>query len=692
MIHTMTRARPKRFNAALLLDWLAALGLLLLALPIVLYRLDAQSLWLDEGTTHATVTGSRLGGLLLDLFNPTSAYPLYHLVVKVATRVLGDGEWALRLPSALAGALAVSALYALGTELRGRITGLSAALLLLVAPWGLRLAQDAKAYSLALLAVIVLALLFARALRLRTRRAWLWFSVAAVAAPFVHRLLLLSLVGCGVCWAALDARGRRWPALIALAVVAVALVGAIAGGLRYQGAGGQFAGVGPVAAVPLTLSQFAVGLYPGDVPRLWFVPFALLALLGLAQAINDLRSAPGQSADTQAAARHRARAAAVLLFVGGVPLLLFLLLLALQPLYEPRYLVGVYPFWLLLLAWGVPLNPRFARASSGRLAQLMTGALVGALLAGALVVQRNALFQPDKGIFSGAPIKEQYREAVAYLAQHVHPDDLVIVHPDTARPLYTYYARRVADFPLPESTTYSALGRAENFEARELDMAIRSDLGKRKRAWLLIAPDHAAVVDPPAAGDELGLVGLAFQYGDQNRRIQCGPPPFVGFNGVRVYCNNIPEIDGRIPEPAIRVEATFGGQLRLRGYSVTPFAGGPVPGGTLPVSLFWEPLTDLAATDYLVFLHLTLPDDPRPLAQSDGRPMEEGQPTSRWTKPHALLHDDRTIRLPDTLPPGRYVLRMGVYQASDAARLDVRSAAPVQDNAVVLGEVHITAP
>src|SRR5687767_10349539 len=135
MVYPVTRAARKRLSAGWWLDRLLAVGLLLLALPIALHNLDAKSLWLDEGTTQAYVTTNHLGRLLLDLFRPEAAYPLYHLLVKAATRALGDGEWALRLPSALAFSLTAPLLYLLGAELRARITGLAAAALLIVSPW-----------------------------------------------------------------------------------------------------------------------------------------------------------------------------------------------------------------------------------------------------------------------------------------------------------------------------------------------------------------------------------------------------------------------------------------------------------------------------------------------------------------------------------------------------------------------------
>src|SRR5258706_10207541 len=77
--------------------------LFILALALRLYRLDAQSLWLDEGGTWAEVTGKGWLALLAELWSRAAAYPLYHVLLKAWVGVAGDSEWALRFPSALAG-------------------------------------------------------------------------------------------------------------------------------------------------------------------------------------------------------------------------------------------------------------------------------------------------------------------------------------------------------------------------------------------------------------------------------------------------------------------------------------------------------------------------------------------------------------------------------------------------------------
>src|SRR5438105_6339943 len=143
-------------------------GLLLFVIGLLLrlYRLGAQSLWLDEGGTWSEVTGRTGKGwlaLLGELWSKDAGYPLYHLLLKVWVTVAGDSEWALRFPSALAGAAAVTVLYYAALELgrgtkreRSPYHAIVAALLFALSPFALWYAQDAKAYSLLMLAVALL--------------------------------------------------------------------------------------------------------------------------------------------------------------------------------------------------------------------------------------------------------------------------------------------------------------------------------------------------------------------------------------------------------------------------------------------------------------------------------------------------------------------------------------------------------
>ena len=96
-------------------EWAWGIGLVVVALALRLYRLDAQSLWLDEGSTWQLI-GLPWAWQFTDLFNSAAAYPLYHVLLKAWVALFGASEFALRLPSALAGAAAVGAIYWAGRE------------------------------------------------------------------------------------------------------------------------------------------------------------------------------------------------------------------------------------------------------------------------------------------------------------------------------------------------------------------------------------------------------------------------------------------------------------------------------------------------------------------------------------------------------------------------------------------------
>ena len=142
-------------------------GLLLFVIALVprIYRLGAQSLWLDEGGTWSEVTGRTGKGwlaLIGELWSKDAGYPLYHILLKIWVAVAGDSEWALRFPSALAGAATVAVMYYATCALEQRANDerrttkhdlpisqspnlpLIVALLYALSPFALWYAQDAK--------------------------------------------------------------------------------------------------------------------------------------------------------------------------------------------------------------------------------------------------------------------------------------------------------------------------------------------------------------------------------------------------------------------------------------------------------------------------------------------------------------------------------------------------------------------
>ena len=118
-----------------------------LALAVRVYGLDHESLWADEAFTWWWTRQP-----MAELWGPRAALetnpPLYFILPWLATRLLSDGEFALRLPSALIGTLGVAAVFLLGREAAGNRAGLVAALLTAIAAPHVYYSQEARGYAL----------------------------------------------------------------------------------------------------------------------------------------------------------------------------------------------------------------------------------------------------------------------------------------------------------------------------------------------------------------------------------------------------------------------------------------------------------------------------------------------------------------------------------------------------------------
>ena len=136
-----------------------------------------------------------------------------------------------------------------------------------------------------------------------------------------------------------------------------------------------------------------------------------------------------------------------------------------------------------------------------------------------------------------------------------------------------------------------------------------------------------------------------------------------------------------------RSEATFAGQIKLLGYSMSA----PRPGEGLDLTLFWEasePLGEDAAA-LNVFTHV-LDGSGQLVANHDGVPGNGRYPVSSWLPGNTIV-DAHVIQLPPDLPGGDYDIRVGLYDPESGERLPVvagdGTAAP--DQAFLLTEFSI---
>jgi mannosyltransferase len=115
-----------------------------------------QSLWYDEVFTRTIVGRHSLGAMWGQIRQTESTPPLYYLIAKLSSDVLGTRSTVtLRAPSAVALTAAVPVSFLAFRDLIGRRLSLAAAALVAVNPLLVNYATDARSYALLVLTVLL---------------------------------------------------------------------------------------------------------------------------------------------------------------------------------------------------------------------------------------------------------------------------------------------------------------------------------------------------------------------------------------------------------------------------------------------------------------------------------------------------------------------------------------------------------
>lgn len=205
---------------------IVCIALLTLGLAVRLWRLGAAPLWYDE---RVTLVDSRGVGMPLPgstalvssaelLRDPSTLavaarsaahdQPTYVVVIHLWTKLAGDSEFALRLPSAIAGAFSVPLLFLIGARLIERRAAILAGVLFAVAPLHVSLCQEARTYGITIAFAVasLLAMLFAD--RNRSGGAAFLYGAVAGTVPIFHLLAGVMVVP-QAAWLILRRTSRR---------------------------------------------------------------------------------------------------------------------------------------------------------------------------------------------------------------------------------------------------------------------------------------------------------------------------------------------------------------------------------------------------------------------------------------------------------------------------------------------------
>src|SRR5918995_1471262 len=201
---------------------LALLAIMLLGAVLRLYGLGFQSLW--GGELASWDFGGQ--GTISRVAQEGTQPPLYFMILHFARLIFGDSEWALRLPSAVAGWLCIPAIYLLGKKLYSEREGIMAALLVSVLWAPVYFSQETRPLSLLILLSILTSYFWwdlMLGLRYRgelPKREAVWYVVCAVLLAYTHYFGLLLVV---LQAAALTALAFDGPRKVALLYAPVAL-------------------------------------------------------------------------------------------------------------------------------------------------------------------------------------------------------------------------------------------------------------------------------------------------------------------------------------------------------------------------------------------------------------------------------------------------------------------------------------
>jgi uncharacterized membrane protein len=426
--------------------------IVLLGLLLRLYAIDHQSLWYDE---EFALTLSRLswsdmtGQLVRDFTQP----PFHHYSMHAWFTLVGFGSLQSRLLSAFFGTLAIPMIYVLARFLFEPRTALLSAGLLAVSQLSVMYSQEAKPYAELLFLVLCTVYLFILALRERRARPWWGFICAATLMIYTHyyaTLVVLSLLLYAVLRRQRYALPRSWwigGGVLTAVLYAPWLAGVIDQALHSPNTlltELNRQGIAPVGMAPpwfavrwgtifsimATFNNSRVAGLLASPPWWAFGVGGLLFTLPACWALTPLVAKP---ADEPGVVERESVLFLTLLSL--LPILLALATAAIGVQFNVRYIAFCAAPYYILVARGIATLPleklRYA------VAVLIVLFSIGALRANYYI-----------------PYKENYRDALAYVARERQPGDCWLFLPfeQQTSPIWAIYhaepglrATRLAD-------------------------------------------------------------------------------------------------------------------------------------------------------------------------------------------------------------------------------------------------------
>jgi hypothetical protein len=672
--------------------------LTLASFALVMWRIDARSIWWDESLSLFRAQQD-LGYILSNRIDFPGVQtidqhpPLYFLVLGLMIRIAGESDLALRLPSAFSAILLVPLLYVVGRRLRSVRVGLLAAFLGTLSPFYLWYGQEARMYTpLTMLALLGFYCLW----RELHRPDWRWLAgclLAIVAGIATHYLFVLALpcyfgmiVAHG--WrrrsrgqSALHAPaseqrapGSRWRGilfvsilLLSLTVAGYAVLGRIPALRTYR------------QVIPLqimltdVINSFNLGLsVNSDQVRTLNILFGAIFVCGLLSLFIRIDNNPNHSESVSAIG--------VLFLIGFalLPILLIWLLSFSVPLYtNSRYAILGSSGYYVGMALGLDALYRWRRSIG-----LLSVALVAAGML--MSIGRYQFLERYRQ-------KEAYAEVAHFIATNERVGDAIIVAgPESLTAFEHYYQGPLPVLGLPE------VGWPQERLEQELESVAQtfdrlwfvqgrvqfSDPNERTRRWL--------------AENTLGLMHRGYPSSGAYLAVEARLPqsPLQDASAAGSLRGTWDETLS-LADYTLRYWDVDGiaRQIKADEASATWMAEQPVGVWAVPAgkTISAEMITKVDGVLPPIKVSMRLARDGIVWAQLDGD-LVPGYPTTEWPV-GGVIRWESGVRVHHGTPPGLYELSLWLYDADDGRPIPFASATSDEKSLYLsLGRVLVTWP
>jgi mannosyltransferase len=438
-----------------------------------LHQLSAKSFWIDEGASVSFAT-MPWRPFLRTLWNYQGNMTLYYFLLRAWIH-LGDSEFVVRSLSVLLAVLTIPAIYFLGKRLFDPATGLTAAALLSVHSFHIQWSQEARAYSLLTLLLVLAAYFLICAMEAKESTGhWIAFAVTAALSLYAHIFAVFVLAAFALSIAFPKPFRVRTRSILLVAILFEHLIAPMALFVLVQHGGNQLSWLHRPSFTDIYEFLLLLTSQGGILLVVTYLSLAALAFV----------RSPGSNPPD----KERWTLRLLLLWL-VLPPLLTLAASPIKPLFSARYMVLCVPALVLLAARGLSHLYNFSA----------TKRWIGA--AALLLVMTLSAWGTYQYFVNFPAENTDWRSAVNYILENQQPGDGAVFYTSHAL-CYRYYAGR-AERQHRVTTAPDVLYPPDPRRPVSRE-EITNDTAGRQRVWLVLhdeqeKPDELASIQSTLA-------------------------------------------------------------------------------------------------------------------------------------------------------------------------------------------------